>query len=200
MKLFSIKTLVLSVALGTTMVSCNNTKVTRVTVDEQIDLSGKWNDTDSKMTSDKLTKQMTSEHWLAEFLEKNKGERPVMIVGFVKNKSHEHIQAETFIKDIERSLILDQKVRIVQGGEKREQIRLERADQQENSSKSTMKKWGLEVGADFMLQGNINSIVDQENTKSVVLYQVNLELTNIQTNEIVWIGEEKIKKFIKTRR
>ncbi len=196
MKLFNIKAVILVLVLGTTIFSCSR-KVTRVDIDEQIDLSGKWNDTDSKLTSEKLTKQMTSEQWLADFLQANEGNKPVMIVGFVKNKSHEHIEAETFIKDIERNLILDQKVRIVQGGEKREQLRLERADQQDNASVSTMKKWGLEVGADFMLQGDINSIVDQIDKKRVVLYQINLELTNIQTNEIVWVGEEKIKKFIK---
>jgi len=196
MKLFNIKAVILLLVLGTTIFSCSR-KVTRVDIDEQIDLSGKWNDTDSKLTSEKLTKQMTSEQWLADFLQANEGNKPVMIVGFVKNKSHEHIEAETFIKDIERNLILDQKVRIVQGGEKREQLRLERADQQDNASVSTMKKWGLEVGADFMLQGDINSIVDQIDKKRVVLYQINLELTNIQTNEIVWVGEEKIKKFIK---
>lgn len=196
MKLFNVKTVILLLVLGTTVFSCSR-KVTRVDIDEQIDLSGKWNDTDSKLTSEKLTKQMTSEQWLADFLQAHEGNKPVMIVGFVKNKSHEHIEAETFIKDIERNLILDQKVRIVQGGEKREQLRLERADQQDNSSVSTMKKWGLEVGADFMLQGDINSIVDQIDKKRVVLYQINLELTNIQTNEIVWVGEEKIKKFIK---
>lgn len=196
MRIFNIKTVILLLVLGTTVFSCSR-KVTRVDIDEQIDLSGKWNDIDSKLTSEKLTNQMTSEQWLADFLQANGGNKPVMIVGFVKNKSHEHIESETFIKDIERNLILKQKVRVVQGGEKREQLRLERADQQDNSSVSTMKKWGLEVGADFMLQGSINSIVDQINKKRVVLYQINLELTNIQTNEIVWVGEEKIKKFIK---
>ncbi len=196
MRIFSIKTIILLLVLGTTIASCNR-KVSRVDVDEQIDLSGKWNDTDARLTAEKMTKQMTSEQWLADFLQANGGNKPVMIVGFVKNNTHEHIESEPFIKDIERELILQQKVRIVQGGEKREQIRLERADQQENSSVSTMKKFGLEIGADFMLQGSINSIVDQINKKRVVLFQVNLELTNIQTNEIVWIGQEKIKKFIK---
>lgn len=196
MKLFSIKTVIVLLVLGTTIFSCSR-KVTRVDINEEIDLSGKWNDTDSKLTAKKLTKQMTSEQWLEDFLKAHGGNKPVMIVGFVKNKSHEHIESETFIKDIERDLILDQKVRVVQGGEKREQLRLERADQQDNASVSTMKKWGLEVGADFILQGNINSIVDQIDKKRVVLYQINLELTNMQTNEIVWIGDEKIKKFIK---
>lgn len=196
MRIFNIKTVILLLVIGTTVASCSR-KVTRVDINEQIDLSGKWNDTDSKLTSEKLTDQMTTEQWLADFIQANQGNKPVMIVGFITNKSHEHIEAETFIKDIERNLILKQKVRVVQGGDKREQLRLERADQQDNSSVSTMKKWGLEVGADFMLQGNINSIVDQIDKKRVVLYQINLELTNMQTNEIVWVGEEKIKKFIK---
>lgn len=196
MKIISIKSIILLLVLGTTIFSCSR-KVTRVDINEQIDLSGKWNDTDSKLTSEKLTDQMTSEQWLADFLQAQGGNRPVMIVGFITNKSHEHIESETFIKDIERNLILKQKVRIVQGGEKREQLRLERADQQDNSSVSTMKKWGLEVGADFMLQGSINSTVDQIDKKRVVEYQINLELINMQTNEKVWVGQEKIKKFIK---
>jgi PBP1b-binding outer membrane lipoprotein LpoB len=60
-----------------------------------------------------------------------------------------------------------------------------------------MKKFGLETGADFMLQGNINSIVDAHKRQKVTYYQIDLELTNIQTNEKVWIGDKKIKKFIK---
>ena len=60
-----------------------------------------------------------------------------------------------------------------------------------------MKKFGLEQGADYILQGSINSIVDSEKRKKVVYYQVNLELTNIQSNEVVWIGDKKIAKYIK---
>ncbi len=196
MKLFNLKTMMILLLLGTATIGCTR-KVSRVDVDEQIDLSGKWNDTDAQLTAEELTKQMLSEDWLSNFMQKHNGEKPVVIVGFITNKSHEHIESEPFIKDIERNLILSQKVRIVQGGKMREQIRMERADQQDNSSVSTMKKWGLEIGADFMVQGSINSIVDQIDKKRVVLYQVNLELTNIQTNEIVWVGQKKIKKFIK---
>ena len=60
-----------------------------------------------------------------------------------------------------------------------------------------MKQFGLEQGADFMLQGSINSIVDSHKKKKVVYYQVNLELTNLQTNEVVWIGDKKIAKYVK---
>jgi uncharacterized protein (TIGR02722 family) len=178
-------------------VSCSSQKtVTRVSPDEQIDLSGRWNDTDSKLTAEAMINQSLNEPWLFNFMETNSGKKPVVICGLVNNKSHEHIDAETFIKDIEKAFVNSQKVRLVQAGEKREDIRVERADQQDFSSAETMKAWGHEVGADFMLQGSINSIVDTEGSERVNFYQVNLELTNIETNEIVWIGDKKIKKYI----
>ena len=83
------------------------------------------------------------------------------------------------------------------GGKKREELRAERADQQTNASVSTMKKFGMENGADYILQGSINSIVDAYKRKKTVTYQINLELTNMETNEVVWIGDKKIAKYVK---
>lgn len=172
-------------------------KVTRVEPEEVIDLSGRWNDTDSRLTADAMITQSLTEPWLNAFRESHGGDKPVVICGFVKNKSHEHIDAEMFIKDLEKAYINSQQVRLVQGGEKRDEIRIERADQQDFSSAATMKAWGREVGADYMLQGTVNSIVDSEGKEQVNFYQINLELTDIETNEIVWIGDKKIKKYIK---
>ena len=87
-------------------------------------------------------------------------------------------------------------MRLVQAGAMREEIRAERADQQNYSSASSMKSFGLEQGADFMLQGTINSIVDQYKKDKAIYYQVDLELTNLETNEKVWIGDKKIKKLV----
>jgi penicillin-binding protein activator len=172
-------------------------KVTRVDPAEQIDISGRWNNTDSRLVAEDMTKTVLGADWLTNHMASKNGQRPVVIVGFVANKSHEHIEAETFVKDVENSFITTQKVRLVQGGKKREELRAEKADQQTNASVSSMKKFGLEQGADYILQGSINSIVDSHKRKKVVYYQTNLELTNIETNEVVWIGEKKIAKYVK---
>lgn len=184
------------IAVGSvTLFSCAR-KVTRIDPSEQIDISGKWNNTDSRLTAEQLIDQVLTEKWLANHVTA-KGKKPVVIVGMIINKSHEHIEAETFMKDLEQSFIKTNKVGLVQSGKKREELRAEKADQQTNASQSTMKKFGLENGADYILQGSIHSIVDAFKRRKTVTYQVNLELTNIETNEIVWIGDKKIAKYVK---
>jgi len=171
-------------------------KIQRIETDQTVDLSGRWNDSDSRAVSENMTGQLLHASWINEYQKQNQGERPVLIVGLVKNKSHEHIDANTFIKDIERAIIQDGSARLVQAGNKREDLRNERVDQQTFASGETAKDWGLELGADFMLQGTINSIVDTYKKEKIVYYQINLELSNLETNEVVWIGEKKIKKYI----
>mgnify|MGYP000353809664 CR=1 FL=1 len=171
--------------------------VQRVNPDQQIDLSGRWNDTDSRLAAEELTRQVLGEKWLPRFEQSHDSKRPVLIVGIINNKSHEHIDTETFIKDIERAIIQNGSVRLVQAGDKREELRRERADQQEFASAQTVKQWGKELGADFIMQGSVNSIVDSYGKEQVVNYQINLELTDLETNEIVWIGDKKIKKYIR---
>jgi uncharacterized protein (TIGR02722 family) len=183
-------------ASGLLIASCSR-QVTRVSTDETIDVSGGWNNSDSRMAADELTGKILGANWIGTHQDEHQGKKPVVIVGFIQNKSHEHIDAETFLKDIESSFIQSQRVRLVQGGKKREELRAEKEDQQTNATVSSMKKFGLENGADYILQGSINSIVDAHKRQKVVYYQVNLELTNIQTNEVVWIGEKKIAKYVK---
>lgn len=178
------------------LVACNR-QVTRIDPSKQVDISGRWNNTDSRLAAEEMTKTILNANWIANHMASKNGQRPVVIVGFVTNKSHEHIEAETFVKDVEQSFLATQKVRLVQGGKKREELRAEKADQQTNASVSSMKKFGLEQGADYILQGSINSIVDSHKRKKVTYYKINLELTNIETNEVVWIGEKEIAKYIR---
>ena len=196
MKFNKFLTIAAIAASGMLIASCSR-QVTRVSTDQTIDVSGGWNNSDSRMAADELTGKILGATWINTHQDEHQGKKPVVIVGFVENKSHEHIDSETFLKDIESSFIQTQRVRLVQGGKKREELRAEKEDQQTNATVSSMKKFGLENGADYILQGSINSIVDAHKRQKVVYYQVNLELTNIQTNEVVWIGEKKIAKYVK---
>lgn len=176
-------------------VSCSKREVTRMDSDTVVDLSGRWNDSDSRLVAAEMVRDGLARPWLTDFTEAE-GRKPVVIVGQVKNRTHELIQVETFIKDIEREFLNSGRVRVVQDAAAREQLRAERADQQEYASPETVSQWGREKGADFMLQGELGSIVDAQGKKKIVFYQTDLELTSLESNEKVWIGTKKIKKLV----
>jgi len=177
------------------IIGCSSREVSRIDTREVVDLSGKWNDTDSRLTAETMVEDVLGRPWLTDHILKA-SKKPVVIVGNIRNKSSEHIVVDVFQKDIERELINSGKVSFVASSEQREQIREERADQQDNSSDETMKKFYREIGADYLLTGVINSVEDKYEGEKVILYQVDLELIDIEQNLKVWLGNKKIKKFI----
>jgi uncharacterized protein (TIGR02722 family) len=190
------KWFVLLVLVSLLAVGCSGGKqVTRLDTESQTDLSGRWNDTDSRMVAEEMISDCLSRPWLTEFAAAQ-GQKPVVVVGFIRNSTSEHIDTEVFTSDFERELINSSSVRFVAGKEARAEIRGERQEQQEFASATTMKKMRNETGADFILQGAVKSITDQEGNKRVIFYQTDLELVNIETMEKVWIGTKEIKKGI----
>ncbi|MFN4972291.1 MAG: penicillin-binding protein activator LpoB [Bacteroidota bacterium] len=176
--------------------SCANRKVSRIDPDTQVDLSGRWNDTDSKLVANEMIKDVLARPWRANY-EQKAGKKPTVIVGSVRNKTSEHIDAVPFIKAMEREFINSGVVSVVQSGDERNQLREERNEQQIFASEESKKKWGKEKGADYMMNGTISSIIDQYKNQRIIYYKVNLELTDLETNEKVWIGEKEIKKYVK---
>ena len=184
-------------ALALLLAACASTpKVERRQVDETIDLSGRWNDSDSRMVAEEMINDCLARPWLNNYRIKHGGQQPTVIVGDVKNRSHEHINVQTFVKDLERSLINSGNVQFVASSTERQQLREERMDMATNSSDETMKGPGQEIGADYMLIGSINTIRDEIDGKAVMFYQTNLELVDLENNVKVWIGDKKIKKMI----
>ena len=174
-------------------------QVSRRAVDEEIDVSGFWNDTDSRLVSEEMVADSLGRVWIDDWRGAN-GDRPTVIVGAVRNRSSEHINTRTFSKDLERAFVNSGRVRLVASSDERGGMREERLDQLRNATLETAKSMGKEVGADFMLIGGINTIIDAAAGKSVRFYQVELELINLETNEKVWIGQKKIKKVVKQSR
>ena len=119
------------------------------------------------------------------------GKKPDIIVGRVLNKSQEHINTETFVKDLERALLNSGKVSFVASRAERQGIREERGDQTVHSTQSSRKASRQEAGADFMIIGQINTIFDTEKKKRIAFYQVELEAVKMTNNRKVWIGQKK---------
>ncbi len=185
-------TLVAAMSAGM-LTACGGTKVSRVDSNQEIALTDRWNDKDSQLVSQEMISDMLSFPWIRDHKSDNGGEKPTVIIQRVRNKSHEHIAADTFLNDLKRAIIRTGDARFVASNAEREDIRGERADQELNSRNA--KQMGNETAADFALSGSINSFVDQAGGDRVTTYQVDLKLVNMESNEEVWNGQKKLKKF-----
>ncbi len=185
--------------ISTLLLGACGPKVTRIEPAEVRDLSGRWNDTDSRLVAEAMIEDCLNRPWLAEFTGRT-GRKPDLIVGRIVNRSSEHISTETFTKDLERVVLNSGRANFVASADERQGVRDERLDQDLHASPDLRKAPGMEAGADFMLIGSINSIVDRVGGERVVYYQVDLELVAMDNNRKVWIGDKKIKKFVERAR
>ena len=183
-------------AMNVAFAGCGATRVVRLDPNETVDISGDWNDADSKLVADEMIRDALTTPWATRFMQAHGGTSPKVIVGTVRNLSSEHINTATFIQDLVAAFVRSSAVTVIQGGAQREQVRAERQDQQSNASADTRARVGNEQGANFMLVGQVNTIIDQEGGKAVKYYQVDLNLTDMESNALAWVGQKKIKKFV----
>lgn len=179
-----------------TLVSSCARSVSRIDPSTSIDLSGRWNDTDSRTVAETMTNELLASANFKDYASEQ-GKKPAVLVGWVLNKTSEHIDADNFIKKIELTIFNSGIADLVESDDFRDKLREERAQQQDFASSETASKWGMEVGADLMLFGEMTSETDVYNNKRVVNYIITLFLTDIETNKRVWYGQKEIKKFIK---
>jgi penicillin-binding protein activator len=188
------KLLIILVVLS--VVSCQTRKVTRLNPSSEVDLSGRWNDTDSRKVADQMIYDLFDSDRFKEYA-KAKTTKPVIVVGTIRNKTSEHIDADNFIKKFEVVIHNSGAAELVESSEFRDQLRVERLEQQEFADPATVKRMGREAGADLMLFGEITSEIDTDNSRRVVNYITTLFLTDIETNKRIWYGQNEIKKLVR---
>lgn len=185
-----------AVIVTATLLSGCATEVKRVGIEEVRDLSGNWNDTDSRLVAEEMIRDSLSAGWIDRHAKKSAAV-PAVIIGNVRNLSHEHINTRTFIADLERAFVNSGRVDVVASKTEREGIREERADMDLNASDASRKEMGKETGADYMLIGTINSIIDASGKEQIRFYQVDITLVSLADNRKVWTGQKKLKKDVK---
>jgi len=178
------------------LLACSQRTVNRVVPEEEINLSGRWNDTDSRLVANKMTTDFLASENYKEYAIVL-GKKPAIILGTIRNKTTEHIDASNFLKKFELAIYNSGVAELVESDEQRDKLRIERVQQQDFSDPSTMAQWGKEAGANLMLFGEMTSETDVYKNKRVVNYQTTLFLTDMETNKRIWYGQHEIKKFIK---
>jgi penicillin-binding protein activator len=192
--------LLTGVALVASVTGCTSTRVSRIEPTAVTDLSGRWNDTDSRLVANQLIEQTLAAGWTKRYTDTHGGEAPAVLVGGFTNRTMEHIAVGTFVKDIENALVSTGAARVVASGTERGELRAERKDHQQNARADTRSKLGQELGARYVLAGELQAIEDVEGRERVVFYQVDASLIDLETNAKVWVGQKKIKKYIERAR
>ena len=180
--------------------ACGSTRVSRIDPTSVTDLSGAWNDADSRLVANALITQSLDANWATHYAAAHGGQMPTVIVGTFDNQTLEHIPVATFTRDLERAYVSSGAVRVVASADERVSVRDERADQQVNALADTRARLAAEYGAQYMLQGDVKAIVDAQGREKVVTYQIDATLIDVQSNAKVWVGQHRIKKLVDRRR
>lgn len=121
--------------------------------------------------------------------------RPVLFVDKIKNKTTEHINMESVTDSIQTKLIQSGKFRFVDMTAV-EQVRKQFEFQQQSGfvDEQTAAQMGRQIGAEYMLYGNMASIVKQDKKVKDVYYKFSLKLMHLQSGIVEWMGEKEIRK------
>jgi hypothetical protein len=130
-------------------------------------------------------------------IQSKRGSLPTVLVGRFRNESSEHIDTTIIADMMEITIFNSGKMDFVAGGATRDALRAERQDQQIFASEETAASLAKEIGADFMLFGTVRTIVDKAGNQTARTYFVSAELTNVETNARLWMGQNtEIKKIV----
>jgi len=123
-------------------------------------------------------------------------DRPVIYVSQIKNKTAEHIDTKSITDKISTAMLKSGKVRFTAASEINKEL-LHQLEYQENTGlvdPRTRKKLGRQIGADYMIYGEIISITKKAGRKRDVYYKITLKLADIETGIIEWMDEKEIRK------
>ena len=121
--------------------------------------------------------------------------RPVMFVDTIKNKTTEHIDTESVTDTISTRLLRSGKFRFVdmtKVAAVKKQL-----DYQSDSgmvNQNAAMKMGQQIGAEYMLYGNLSSIVKRNSSRKDVYYKFTLKLMHLQSGIVEWSDEKEIRK------
>jgi uncharacterized protein (TIGR02722 family) len=157
-------------------------------------LNDQWSETDMQNVTKELVASLISHPVIA-----NAKTQPVVMVTNLQNKTSEHIDTQSVMDMVRVELMQTGKVSFIDK-EAREDISDEYKYQGSGVvSEETKKGPGGQVGVDFILNGRIDSIVQEVGKDKSVYYKITLNLTNLKTGVISWTNQKQIRKTFKKK-
>lgn len=194
-RLLSLLTLALTFTLVT---ACGPKVFKKGDYDEDIEranlLNDKWSESDMQKVVKDLVASLSNHPSISA-----RAKPPIVMVTKLQNKTSEHIDTQSVMDMVRVELMNTGKVMFVDK-EAREDIK-EEYDYQASGvvSKDSQKKGGNQVGADYILNGRLDSIVQEVGKDKTVYYKVTLNLTSLEKNLVVWSGHKQLRKIYRKK-
>jgi penicillin-binding protein activator len=158
-------------------------------------LNDQWSETDMQKMVKKLVDSMAASRSIAK-----SQKPPIVMVTKLENKTDEHIDTQSITDMIKVELGRSGAVQFVDK-EAREDVAKEYEYQASGMmDKTSQKSKGKQIGADYILNGRLDSIVKEVGKDKTVYYKLTLNLTNLSTNVSAWQDHDQIRKQFKKRR
>ena len=144
--------------------------------------------------------QMIAEKMVGSLLEPGIFQgRPTVTISTVKNKTSEYIDTTNVMNSIQTALVKSGKVRFTRSINEMQQgvDELQRQNQSGLYKQSTTAKVGNMTAAKYTLEGELTSIVKQNNATKDVFYKFTLKMFDVQEGVIEWQDEKEIRKTSK---
>lgn len=157
-------------------------------------MNDQWSETDMQKTVESMVKSMVSHPIIA-----NAKTPPIVMVTNLQNKTSEHIDTQSIMDMVRVELTKTGKVEFIDK-EARQDIADEYNYQNSGMVEEGSKKGpGGQTGADFIVNGRMDSIVQEVGKDKTVYYKVTLNLTNLKTTRIAWTDQKQIRKAYKKK-
>ena len=152
-------------------------------------VTNQFGSTDLQMIAESMTRSLLNSDIVAN------GSRPIVTVQEVKNKTSEYIDTRSITDSIRTELQKSGRVRFaVDAAAMQQQVDELRRQQSELYEKDQAAQMGKMVGAGYRIEGNITSIVKQNEDVKDVYYKFNLQLWNVENGLMEWGDEKEIRK------
>lgn len=164
-------------------------------VETENTLDDQWSETDMQKIVTKLVGNLTNHRSIS-----TSKKPPVIMVTNLQNKTSEHIDTQSVMDMVRVELTNSGRVAFVDK-EAREDVAAEYEYQGAgNMEDATKKTKGGQIGADYILNGRLDSITKEVGSDKTVYYKVTLNLTNLKTNLVEWTGQDQLRKLFKKKR
>lgn len=157
-------------------------------------MNDQWSETDMQVSVKTMVTSLVNHQSIA-----NASKMPIVMVTNLQNKTSEHIDTQSIMDMVRVELTNSGRVAFVDK-EAREDISKEYDYQSSGMvSDETKKTKGGQIGADFIINGRLDSIVQEIGKEKTVYYKLTLNMTNLKTGIIAWTNHKEIRKAYKKK-